>query len=250
MRVDYADGKVDMLDSVAPPVNGPEWQQREVFGHVNPEAISITIWARRVPSGIALVAAPSFGIVNDAQPSAASVSALVALNPQSVTDSENVSVVREWQALISTRDGKRASEYLDSITRSEVARLARMQSETEKNRSKLAAENGAGLRWLPWRKAERKRLEGRISEASAADGNAREYDAKSFELERQRILLMLRVRLLASVEAYSEQTGLRLTLDSNLKPVRGPGPEDVTTHFIKFYDDTHSETVEFQPFRL
>jgi hypothetical protein len=78
MRVDYANGKVDMLDSVAPPVNGPEWQQREVFGHVNANAVSITIWARRVPSGLAWVGAPSFGIFENAKPPAADVSVLVA----------------------------------------------------------------------------------------------------------------------------------------------------------------------------
>ena len=78
MRVDYADGKVDMLDSVAPPVNGPEWQQREVFGHVNPEAISITIWARRVPYGSAWVGGPTFGIVQNENPAAADVSVLIA----------------------------------------------------------------------------------------------------------------------------------------------------------------------------
>jgi hypothetical protein len=246
MRADYASGKVDMLDSVAPPVNGPEWQEREVFGHVNPEAVSITIWARRVPSGFAWVAAPSFGIVADAKPSAASISARVAWTRQSASDSENVGVVREWQALLSTRDGKCASEYLERITSSEVARLARMQAETEKDRSLLAVKNRATLRWLPWRKAERKRLERRISEAPAAYRDAREQDAKSFELERQRVLQMLRLRLLASIEAYSEQIGLHLALDSDLTPARdSAGHTDLTSRFVQFYDDTHSETVMF-----
>jgi uncharacterized protein (TIGR02246 family) len=65
MRVDYAGGKIDMRDSVDPPVSSPDWQLREVFGHVNPGAVSITIWARYVPSGLAWVAAPLFGIVED-----------------------------------------------------------------------------------------------------------------------------------------------------------------------------------------
>lgn len=95
MRVDYADGKVDMLDSVAPPVNGPEWQEREVFGHVNPNAVSVTIWARRVPSGSAWVASPSFSIVEDAKPPAASISAVVALTRQSASDPDEIGVVRK-----------------------------------------------------------------------------------------------------------------------------------------------------------
>ena len=65
MRVDYAGGKIDMRDSVDPPVSSPDWQLREVFGHVNPGAVSITIWARYVPSGLGWVAAPLFGIVDD-----------------------------------------------------------------------------------------------------------------------------------------------------------------------------------------
>ena len=65
MRVDYASGKIDMRDSTVPPVSSPDWQLREVFGHVNPGAVSITIWARYVPSGLAWVSAPLFGIVED-----------------------------------------------------------------------------------------------------------------------------------------------------------------------------------------
>jgi uncharacterized protein (TIGR02246 family) len=65
MRVDYANGKIDMRDSVDPPVSSADWQLREVFGHVNPGAISITIWARYVPSGLAWVAVPLFGVVED-----------------------------------------------------------------------------------------------------------------------------------------------------------------------------------------
>ena len=67
MRVDYASGRIDMRDSVASPVNGEEWQLREVFGHVDPGAVSISIWARYVPSGFAWVAAPTFGIVEEAK---------------------------------------------------------------------------------------------------------------------------------------------------------------------------------------
>jgi hypothetical protein len=63
MRIDYADGRVDMWDSVDPPVTGPEWQEREVLGEVGPGASTISIWARYVPSGNAWVAAPTFGAV-------------------------------------------------------------------------------------------------------------------------------------------------------------------------------------------
>jgi len=67
MRIDYASGKSDMRDSTAPPVDGADWQQREVFGRVEPGALSISIWTRYVPSGFAWVAAPSFGIVEESR---------------------------------------------------------------------------------------------------------------------------------------------------------------------------------------
>ncbi len=51
MRIYYADGHSDMRDSLAPPVTLPSWERREVFGHVNPGAVTIAIWARYVPSG-------------------------------------------------------------------------------------------------------------------------------------------------------------------------------------------------------
>jgi hypothetical protein len=64
MRIDYGDGRVDMRDSDLPPVQDAAWTLREVHGHVNEGAVSITIWARYVPSGLAWVAAPSFGIAH------------------------------------------------------------------------------------------------------------------------------------------------------------------------------------------
>ena len=67
MRVDYAHRSTGPLDSMLPAVDGPEWQHREVFAHVEPRAVSITIWARYVPSGFAWVASPSFEVVDDAK---------------------------------------------------------------------------------------------------------------------------------------------------------------------------------------
>lgn len=66
MRVDYADHHADIRDSLAPPVDEAPWVKREVFGHVNPGAVSVTIWARYVPSGFAWVASPAFEVVDDA----------------------------------------------------------------------------------------------------------------------------------------------------------------------------------------
>jgi hypothetical protein len=65
MRIDYPGGRVDMRDSTAPPVTVPEWQKREVVGQVEKGAVSISIWARYVPSGSAWVASPAFEVVKD-----------------------------------------------------------------------------------------------------------------------------------------------------------------------------------------
>ena len=70
MRVDRANGDVDFFDSAAPPVTSGEWQRREVWGHVAADAVSISIWARYCPSGLAWVATPSFEVV-DRAPNAA-----------------------------------------------------------------------------------------------------------------------------------------------------------------------------------
>jgi hypothetical protein len=68
MRIDYPDGHIDMRDSPLAPVQEGNWTLREVDGHVNDGAVSITIWARYVPSGFAWVASPTFGTVEDAKP--------------------------------------------------------------------------------------------------------------------------------------------------------------------------------------
>jgi len=49
-----------------PEVSGAEWQGREVYGHVSPDAVSISIWVRYHPRGSAWVAEPSFGIDENA----------------------------------------------------------------------------------------------------------------------------------------------------------------------------------------
>jgi hypothetical protein len=67
MRIYYADGHSDLTDSLAPPVEVPRWEQKDVFGHVNPGAVSIAIWARYVPSGYAWVASPTFEVVDDSK---------------------------------------------------------------------------------------------------------------------------------------------------------------------------------------
>ncbi len=67
MRVDYANHSTGPIDSLLPSVDGPDWQHREVFAHVDPGAVSISIWARYVPSGFAWLASPSFEVVDDAK---------------------------------------------------------------------------------------------------------------------------------------------------------------------------------------
>jgi hypothetical protein len=67
MRIYYADGHSDLYDSIEPPVDVSRWEQREVFGHVNPGATMVAIWARYVPSGFAWVASPTFEVVDDAK---------------------------------------------------------------------------------------------------------------------------------------------------------------------------------------
>lgn len=65
MRVNYPKRSVGPLDSRLPPVDGSEWQRREVFAHVDPGAVTITIWVRYVPSGFGWVASPSVEVVDD-----------------------------------------------------------------------------------------------------------------------------------------------------------------------------------------
>jgi hypothetical protein len=68
-------------------------------------------------------------------------------------------VVREWQALLSTRDGVSAAEHLLKKWQPERMRLERMKSNIDQDCARLTAENRDKLRWLPWRAAGRNRLE-------------------------------------------------------------------------------------------
>jgi hypothetical protein len=155
-------------------------------------------------------------------------------------------VVREWQALLSTRDGMNAAEHLLKKWQPERIRLERLKSNIDKDRARLIAENRDKLRWLPWRAAGRKRLERRIANQSKAYEIANETFPRNFELDRQRILAQLRTRLLESISAYSEQNGCSLTLDSgvDMKP-HTSGPEDFTSRVVQFYDATHPDALRF-----
>lgn len=164
----------------------------------------------------------------------------------SVAAQGQAGVVREWQALLSTRDGMNAAEYLKNKAQPDVQKLERMESATKHDRAKLAAENRDKFRWLPWRAAGRKRLERRITKESMDYNRAREASVRSFEAERQRILALLRARLFESITAYSEQNGCSLTLDSDLdlKPHK-TGPEDFTSRVVQFYDATRPDALRF-----
>jgi hypothetical protein len=155
-------------------------------------------------------------------------------------------VVREWSALLSTRDGMRANEYLKNKAQPDRDRLERMESDMDHDRTRLAAEKRDKWRWLPWRTAGRKRLERRVANESKDYSIAREASVQSFERERQRILALLRARLVESINAYSQQNRCSLTLDSDpdLKP-RTAGPEDFTVRVVHFYDATHPEALRF-----
>jgi hypothetical protein len=62
MRVDYPFGRVEFFDSTEGPVRSAEWQRRKVEGHVGVDAVTISIWARYHPDGLAWVSAPDFEV--------------------------------------------------------------------------------------------------------------------------------------------------------------------------------------------
>jgi len=62
MRVDYPFGRVEFFDTAEGPVCSLEWQRRRVEGHVGPDAVTISIWARYHPDGLAWVSAPEFEV--------------------------------------------------------------------------------------------------------------------------------------------------------------------------------------------
>ncbi len=94
--------------------------------------------------------------------------------------------------------------------------------------------------------AGRKRLERQIANESKEYSISREASVQRFETERQRILALLRARLVESITAYSQQTGYSLTVDSDpdIKPRQSSG-EDVTARLVQFYDTMHPETLRF-----
>jgi hypothetical protein len=60
MRVDYPFGRVEFFDSAEGPVRSAVWQRRHVEGHVGVDAVTISIWARYHPDGLAWVSASEF----------------------------------------------------------------------------------------------------------------------------------------------------------------------------------------------
>ena len=62
MRVDYPFGRVEFFDSAEGPVRSAEWLRRHVEGHIGTGAVTISIWARYHPDGLAWVSAPDFEV--------------------------------------------------------------------------------------------------------------------------------------------------------------------------------------------
>src|ERR1700733_6017258 len=114
--------------------------------------------------------------------------ASLASQAQVVEPSTKAGVVREWQALLSTRDGVRANEYLKNKAQPDTQKLERMQSDMEHDRTRLAAKNRDKLRWLPWRTTGRKRLGRQIANESKEDSISKEGSVQRFETERHRSL--------------------------------------------------------------
>jgi hypothetical protein len=173
---------------------------------------------------------------------ASSLTLVQAAQPPASSSGSKAGVVREWQALLSTRDGISAAEYLTSQTRPQKKRLEQMEADIKSDRATLTIEGRARFKWLPWCVAKRKALERRI----ARGGEVAEIARRAIEEERGRILAVLQARLLESVSAYSNQIGYSLSVDAEATITPHPSTlEDFTSRFVQFYDSTHPEPMRF-----
>ena len=163
----------------------------------------------------------------------------------SVAAQGQAGVVREWQALLSTRDGMNAAEYLKNKAQPDVQKLERMESATKHDRAKLAARIGTNSGGCPGEPREKapgtphyEGVDG-LQPCQGGLGSKLRSGTPADLSVASRASFRIHHRLFRTEWMFLDP-GFRSGPETHKT-----GPEDFTSRVVQFYDATRPDALRF-----
>ena len=157
---------------------------------------------------------------------------------------EKTATIQLQRAIVSTREGQRASARLTAQWAPEVAALAKREDEIKAERERLEQESKRRHGWWPFRRTmsrTEKTIESRkIAEKAKALQRNSDDDRAAFENERKRILNDLGGRMHALLENYARDRGYSAIFEAGnpQSPVLVT-QNDITGEVVNLYDQRY-----------
>jgi outer membrane protein len=148
------------------------------------------------------------------------------------------------KALVSTREGKRASARLAAQWAPEIATIEKRQAEIKAESEKLEQESKRRHGWWPFRRTmsrKQKAIETRkIQEKAKALQRKREDDRAAVEIEQKRILNDLGGKMHALIEDYARDHGYSAIFEAgNPESPVVVTLNDITGEVVNLYDQRY-----------
>jgi outer membrane protein len=156
-------------------------------------------------------------------------------------DAGKTATIQLQRAIVSTREGQRASARLQTQWAPEIAAIAKRQADIEAERDRLEQESKRRHGWWPFRRTmsrKQKAVETRkIQERATALQRKRDDDRTAFENDRKRILNQLGQRMHALLEDYARDHGYSAIFEAgNPESPVVVTLKDITGEVVSLYD--------------
>ncbi len=156
-----------------------------------------------------------------------------------------VGVVNLTQAILETRDGRAARDYLEVEFRPEVVRLKAEEADVDAQREKL--KKISKHKWLPGRRKKIRELALEIDRKNKDFRRHREDSQQVVENTRTRLMNILGKRMNSFLDRYAKDNGYSLILQGDVITASPDlTEEDVTKDVVKRYDLAYPEVPQFR----
>lgn len=156
-----------------------------------------------------------------------------------------VGVVNLQEAILDTRDGRAARDYMEAEFRPDIERLKTEEAGLQAKRDKLTKINRH--KWIPGRRGKIRKLTAEIESDNKALRRHREDNRQVVENTRTRLMNVLGKRMDSFLGTYAKDYGYSLILQGDVITASPDlKQEDVTRDVVKRYDLAYPDVPQFR----
>jgi outer membrane protein len=156
-----------------------------------------------------------------------------------------VGLVNLQQAILATRDGRAARDYLEAEFRPDMARLKAEEADVDAQREKL--NKISRRKWVPGRRRKIRELAQEIERKNKAFHRHQEDSQKVFQNTQTRLMNVLGKRMNSFLEKYAKDNRYSLILQGDVITASPDlTQEDVTKEVVTEYNKAYPELPQFR----